>query len=228
LQGLPYLSDLHDEATLHHLTSLQGLQSLVLQEYQQRAHLSSLSLNRVWFDDYHTHLWCGVFTSESLWRQYTGRIETVEGIDMSAINELMESIPKQETEMKSIRLSQWNAQRLHAVTHMGAICLFPHQVTDSVECGTEQSLSEASLWEGNACLSITESGVYHGIAVFTVLQHVRGDCTLSSDPLHAPDSLQYFRCFEQASSLEAGTQLHLSARLTVDNRFVISLEPPKS
>jgi hypothetical protein len=212
LSGLPYLSDLHDEGTFHHLLSLYHLHQRIFQECQQRM-LIPREVSFRFDDECSVTLCCGLFTSDSLWRQYTGEIEMVEGVDMSAINILMNDIPKQFGDMKCVRLSQWNAEDLRSVTSFGTIDSFLLRTANQCE-----------LWEGKTTLIVCENGIYHGVAVFTILQHVKGSCLLTTHPLDCPDSFQHFRCFGRESSLETGTKLEISIKLTHDHRFLISVQ----
>lgn len=213
LSGIPYLSDLHDEGIIHHILSLSRLHQSIFQECQERMLIPS-GISCKYLDDYSVSLWCGLFISDSLWKQYTGPIELVEGVDMSAINILMSDIPKQFGDMKCVRLSQWNAEDLHSVTSIGSIESLAARRKDQTEI----------FWEGKTTLTTSGSAIYHGVAVFITLRHLNGAGFLSTHPLVNPESFQHFRCFSKELFLENPSLLQISLKLTQDHRILISVQ----
>lgn len=216
LHSIPYLNYLHDESTLEHIFQLKIMYDEIINEYNKKS-LGLISSNINFIDDsYFITIWCGLFTSESLWRQYTGEIGIVEGIDMSSINELMEEIPSQQTEMKSLRLSQWDIDSLDYITSLGT---FPISFLSNFQQVDDQEI----FWEGKETITFTSTGNYHGICIFTSIQNTSGDSILSSNPILFPDSIQYFRCFNNELIIENINKLEISIKLMFNYKLLISV-----
>lgn len=209
----PYFHTLQEEWGLEHF--------LMLCDFSRVLDSAMAPLQSIFSVDI-VEIWSSFFSSQSLWDEYMEEIRIVEGIDMSAINELMVDVTSSCTEVTSSRLSQWGSGIF------GSSCVASLSVDDII--------SRKESWQSpGTCLSFqcdtnSEAPVHvHGLAFWTVFKssHDKSVC-LSSDPNKHPEAMQAFRCFDKPYCAEkchkGALRVNISTAICTDtNTFTVSV-----
>jgi hypothetical protein len=174
-------------------------------------------------------IWCSFFSSQSLWDEYMAEIGDVEGIDMSAINDLMVDVAVSDTEVTSSQLSQWST------SIFGQSCVATLSVEGCLEGAEEDSsflLSHRHAPPAGPTEEEAESRplYLHGLAFWTVFKSSTHPDTIniSSHPIDHPETMQAFRCFDKAYDLKTFCNYEINVNLSVgickhQNSFKVSL-----
>lgn len=143
------------------------------------------------------------FDCEELWSYYAGRIGVVEGVDMSAINSLMEEVDDggdddsgngNGAEIISVRLSQWCDPQTH-------VCMSSARAIGSIS--TESLCANRNSASGTQYMSceidMTDVMCAHGIVLWVEMEEQFEESSpvnMAHSPVSTPDAIQGIVLFD--------------------------------
>ena len=180
-------------------------------------------------------IWAACFSNSCLWEAYTKEIGEVEGIDMSAINTLLEHIPSgqgEESAVTSVRLSQWLAKSKNENSPTTTV----EGISESLVTGSERmlgcydstsQLDASPLWSVETRFQFQTTLPCHGIVIWAVSYSSLGK-ELSSDPRVHFETVQAIRCFDEKvfaanQTKESINVIDFSLRVSISEILTVSI-----